>query len=198
MLKSKTAAAELRCGPEESGVWALVEADSRRDPSRIRPAPPMTPILVLAFVGIAALLAEIVLPGGILGIVGALCLLAAVVVTYLEYGALAGTGALALVVVLGVVCLGLWMRLFHRLPLTRSLVLRESIGGPKTDPERNSLVGRRGVALTDLVPSGRAEIGGEKLDVVAEGAAVVRGEAILVVAERGPSLVVRRADAQAG
>ena len=51
----------------------------------------MTLILILCVVGILAVLAELVLPGGILGVVGALCLVGAVIATYLAYGATAGT-----------------------------------------------------------------------------------------------------------
>ena len=41
----------------------------------------MINIIVLSVVGILAVLAELILPGGILGIVGALCLVSAVVMT---------------------------------------------------------------------------------------------------------------------
>jgi hypothetical protein len=42
----------------------------------------MTTILLLSVIGILAVIAELVLPGGILGVVGAICLLGAVVTTF--------------------------------------------------------------------------------------------------------------------
>jgi membrane-bound ClpP family serine protease len=151
----------------------------------------MTTILLLSVIGILAVIAELVLPGGILGVIGAICLLGAVVATFVSYGATAGTIALAAVVALGLVTLRIWMRLFHRLPFTKQLVLNETVGVDEHVPARASLVGRTGISLTELMPSGRAEIDGEKFDVMAEGAAIRRGATIIVVETRGPSVMVR-------
>jgi len=151
----------------------------------------MTTILLLSVIGILAVIAELVLPGGILGVVGAICLLGAVVTTFITYGATAGTIALAAVVAIGLVTLRIWMRFFHRLPFTKQLVLNETVGIDAQVPARAALVGRTGISLTELMPSGHAEIGGEKFDVMAEGAAIRRGATIVVVETRGPSVMVR-------
>jgi len=151
----------------------------------------MTTILLLSVIGILAVIAELVLPGGILGVVGAICLLGAVVTTFITYGATAGTIALAAVVAIGLVTLRIWMRFFHRLPFTKQLVLNETVGIDAQVPARAALVGQTGISLTELMPSGHAEIGGEKFDVMAEGAAIRRGATIVVVETRGPSVMVR-------
>ena len=151
----------------------------------------MTTILLLSVIGILAVIAELVLPGGILGVVGAICLLGAVVTTFITYGATAGTIALAGVVAIGLVSLRIWMRFFHRLPFTKQLVLNETVGIDAQVPTRAALVGQTGISLTELMPSGHAEIGGEKFDVMAEGAAIRRGATIVVVETRGPSVMVR-------
>lgn len=151
----------------------------------------MTTILLLSVIGILAVIAELVLPGGILGVIGAICLLGAVVATFVSYGATAGTIALAAVVAIGLVTLRIWMRFFHRLPFTKQLVLNETVGVDAQVPARAALVGQTGITLTELMPSGRAEIGGEKFDVVAEGAAIRRGATIVIVETRGPSVMVR-------
>jgi membrane-bound serine protease (ClpP class) len=151
----------------------------------------MTTILLLSVIGILAVIAELVLPGGILGVVGAICLLGAVVTTFITYGATAGTIALAAVVAIGLVTLRIWMRFFHQLPFTKQLVLNETVGIDAQVPARAALVGQTGISLTELMPSGHAEIGGEKFDVMAEGAAIRRGATIVVVETRGPSVMVR-------
>ncbi|MEQ1843925.1 MAG: hypothetical protein ABL994_26270, partial [Verrucomicrobiales bacterium] len=86
----------------------------------------MTTILILCAVGILAALAELVLPGGLLGIVAVICLLGAVIATFVSYGATAGTIALGILVVAGLITLNLWMRLFHRLPFTKQLILNDA------------------------------------------------------------------------
>ncbi len=151
----------------------------------------MTTILILCVVRIIAALAELVLPGGLLGVVGALCLVGAVIATFVSYGATAGTIALALLVVSGVLTLYFWMKQFHRLPFTRQLMLNDAVGIDAALQERQTLTGRTGLAMTDLHPSGRGDFDGRKIDVVTEGPQIAKGSKIEIVETRGPSIIVR-------
>ena len=153
----------------------------------------MTAIVILAAIGIVAILAELLLPGGILGIAGMLCLLGAVVMTFVEYGPTAGTGAVVLLFLFGFATLGWWMKFFHKLPVTRNLILHDA-SGEREAKEEDSLVGKKGTALTDLMPSGRALVDGKKLDVMSESGAVRKDALLEVVAVRGPSVFVRELD----
>jgi membrane-bound serine protease (ClpP class) len=62
-----------------------------------------------------------------------------------------------------------------------------------TAPARPELVGRLGLALTDLRPSGTAAFGDERLDVVTEGEYVSQGTTIEVTRSDGYRHVVRAA-----
>lgn len=53
--------------------------------------------------------------------------------------------------------------------------------------------GVNGVALSDLRPSGTADIRGRHVDVVTEGEYIAAGESIIVIADEGYRRVVRRA-----
>ncbi|MEM1303726.1 MAG: NfeD family protein, partial [Planctomycetota bacterium] len=55
------------------------------------------------------------------------------------------------------------------------------------------LVGMRGVATTNLLPSGRAEIDGELVDVLADHGMIDRGDAVVVVKTRGSRVIVSKA-----
>ncbi len=149
----------------------------------------MTTILILCAVGIAAILAELVLPGGVLGIIGGLCLVGAVAVTFATFGTTAGVAASIALVLSGLIAFVEWMRWFHRLPFTRDLVLHQTSGSKEAG--QINLVGRTGSALTDLLPSGRVEVDGEKFDAIAEGPSIPKGSTVLVTGVSGPSLVVR-------
>lgn len=151
----------------------------------------MTTILLLSAIGIVAILAELVLPGGVLGVVGFLCLIGAVIVTFTAYGVTWGLLALFVLVVLCLLTLSLWMKYFHRLPFTRSLLLNEEVGRDKALDERQELIGEIGIALTDLHPSGHAEVNGTRIDVISEGQQIKKGETITVVSTSGPSIFVR-------
>jgi membrane-bound serine protease (ClpP class) len=56
---------------------------------------------------------------------------------------------------------------------------------------RADLVGKDGVALTDLRPAGTATIAGERVDVVTEGEYLSQGSAVRVVRSEGYRHVVR-------
>jgi membrane-bound serine protease (ClpP class) len=60
---------------------------------------------------------------------------------------------------------------------------------------RRDLVGQVGVALTDLRPSGAAQVLGERMDVVTEGEYVPLGSRVEVVRSDGYRHVVRVASA---
>jgi membrane-bound serine protease (ClpP class) len=84
---------------------------------------------------------------------------------------------------------GGWLRLFgggaplasDRLPTV-----------PASPPAVRSLTGATGLAVTDLRPSGAAEVGGHRVDVVTEGEFVRAGEQIVIVRDEGYRRVVRR------
>ncbi|QDU91395.1 hypothetical protein Pla175_48170 [Pirellulimonas nuda] len=54
------------------------------------------------------------------------------------------------------------------------------------------LVGATGTAATNLMPTGRAEIGGELVDVIADGQIIDRGAKVEVVSARANRVLVRR------
>lgn len=150
----------------------------------------MTLIIILAVIGFAFLLAELVLPGGILGVGGVLCLIASVVMTFNEYGPRAGAYAFLGVLVLGFIMLAIWMKNFKRLPFTKQLVLEKEIDNRDEENKLNSLVGKDGLTDTVVAPSGHATFDGEKIDVMTEVGRIEKGQAVRVVEVRGPSIFV--------
>ena len=155
----------------------------------------MTVIIVLTIVGIVAILLELLLPGGVLGVLGGIALVVASVQVFSDYGATAGTIFSFSAAVVTLVAFLLWMKYFHKLPFGKSFILHDAVGGEDgsgdksvgTDP---ALVGKRGITVTDLQPSGRARIDGERHDVVAESGAIDKDTEIEVIA-LNPIPVVR-------
>ncbi len=146
-------------------------------------------VIMLLVAGALLLLLETVLPGMIAGVVGLLCLGAAVYVGYDRLGTPAGHWVL-----LGVLC-GLiagtivWLKYFPTSPLARPFVSKGTVGEIGT--ERPELLDQNGTALTPLRPSGMALLNGKKVDVVTEGAMIERGKSIKVVAVEGMRVIVR-------
>jgi len=63
--------------------------------------------------------------------------------------------------------------------------------------ERADLVGKSGVALTDLRPAGTARFGDDRVDVVTQGDFIAHGTTIQVLHVEGNRVTVREASAEA-
>lgn len=86
-------------------------------------------------------------------------------------------------------------RSFSKGALSRSpLVLKDQIQGDSTGlgvEDMQKLVGREGVSLTPLRPSGNGDFDGEKLDVVSDGAFIPQGARIRIVRVEGLRILVK-------
>jgi len=152
-------------------------------------------VIVLAVLGVAALLAELhVFPGhGVFGALGALMLVAAV---FLAFGIAfmgAAIQALATAIVATAILYVLATRIFPQNAFYRRIVF---VGeqGPEyiASADYRGYLGANGVALSDLRPSGVAEILGRRLDVLTEGEFVPAGAPVNVRRVEGGRIFVVR------
>lgn len=152
----------------------------------------MATILILAGIGFILVLTEMFLPGGVLGVLGALLLLAAIVVGYVQLGPLGGTITFCAVAVISIAGFGVWMSVFPKTAVGRRLILAQNLPSGDDLPATSPLVGREGVAQTPLRPAGKAVIDGSRIDVVAESGFIDAGDAVSVVLAEGSRIVVRK------
>lgn len=149
----------------------------------------METVVILLIAGLVLMLLETVLPGMIAGLVGFGCLVAGVVMSYVNHGPRTGNTVLFIVLAVLLVVAVLWIRFFPHSRLGQAFVTRRAIG--TLGASRPELLHQTGTALTILRPSGTALINGRRVDVVTEGALVDRGTAVKVVASEGLRVVVR-------
>jgi len=154
----------------------------------------MAAVITLIVAGAILLVLETVLPGFVAGILGVLCLVAATIEAYMNFGP--QTGSLVLFGVLAGLTVGtlLWLKFFPQTPFARLFTSRHTVGEIHT--ERPELLNQTGAALTPLRPSGTAIIDGHRVDVVSEGAMIPRNTPIRVVAVEGMRVVVRAMESQ--
>lgn len=167
---------------------------------------------VLLFVmGLVFILIEIlVLPGfGVFGLGGSLLIIGSLVLasqTFIlpqtESQLVELRNSLATVAGAGVVVIVGFLLLRQYLP--QSPLFRHAMLGPLDEADRieqsrreqladyEHLVGKRGVATTDLLPAGRAEIAGEPVDVISQGEPIDSGDEIEVLQAQANRVVVRR------
>jgi len=149
----------------------------------------MALIITLLILGAILLFLETLLPGLIAGIIGFICLIAAVFLAYRDFGFQTGNIIMAIVLVGLVSGVFIWLRFFPDSRLARKFVSEGSVG--ELGVEKTELLNGTGVALTQLRPSGVAKIKGQRVDVVTEGGLIERGAAVKVVAVEGSRIVVR-------
>lgn len=152
----------------------------------------MTAILVILVVlGLAFVFVEFFIPGGIVGIIGGLFILAAIITGYIAEGPMVGTLLLVASMVMGAILVPLWMKLFPNTPIGKSMTLSDSLPKGNGDDRPVLGLGTRGVTVTPLRPSGTARFGAERIDVVSEGRMVETGVPVEVYKVDGSRIVVR-------
>jgi len=142
----------------------------------------MSVILLLFGIGVLLLALEVVVPGMILGLIGGVCMLLGVILSFERYG-LSG-GALASAAGLGVGAIALYLE-FVFLPrsrLARMFSMAATVTG-KSQPAvaDRSVVGKRAVALTALAPSGMIECEGRRYEAFARSGLVPAGSEVDVI-----------------
>lgn len=151
-------------------------------------------LAIIVIFGVLLMIAETVVPGGVAGILGAMCTLAAVALVVMgESFATWSLGARlvlsgGIIVGSGVAVL-IWLRLFRHTALYRAMTLSSSVPAPP-DPLAIAL-DTEGVALTELRPGGRADFAGQRREVRCENGFAPAGSRLRVTGSEPGNLVVR-------
>lgn len=156
-------------------------------------------VLLLGLGMIAIAVEVLVLPGfGVAGVLGIVAVAGAVVLAMVG-SAPTGSDVLQALAVLGaslVITTAVAYAFFRHVPNSgrfAGLFLRGGMDraeGYISAPPREDLVGRNGVALTDLRPAGTARFGDERIDVVTEGEYLSQGSPVRVIRSEGYRHVV--------
>ena len=141
------------------------------------------------------------IPGfGVTGILGIMAIMGGLGLSLIGTGAswdsmLSALGQVALSILVAIVVTLFLLRYFQRLPFGKKLVLKTELpaeeGYGSTPEEDHRWLGKKGMALTDLHPSGIAHFQEERVDVVSEGDFINAGQPIEVVRIDGNRIVVR-------
>ena len=152
-------------------------------------------VIVLFVAGLTLLFSEFLLPGGILGVIGGLTVVASVVVGWMrfpEYGLLIFGGEFV-----GVV-LGLVLAFYvmsktgarSRLVMGAEQVKSEGYFSPSEDP---ALVGQVATVQTALRPAGSIMYDGKRIDAVSDGTFINAGNRVRIIEVEGHRVVCEEA-----
>ncbi len=150
-------------------------------------------LLILLFsVGIVLLSAEVVVPGGFLGSLGALAMFAGCVVAFMNHGSMGGI--IAVLSAFTIVGLSLYAE-FRYLPhskLGKHAFLSAQINAVTTaiSTDAIQLVGKSAEALTRLSPSGYVDVDGTRYEAFCQSGQVPVGSTLEVIGADNFRLIV--------
>lgn len=149
--------------------------------------------LILFVIGIALVVLELFIPGGIAGAIGAISILGSLFlasdnVVHMGISILIAIGVSILASIIMIRVFGKKMSLFKKIILTDST---NTESGYVSNRNRTELLGVKGVTVTALRPAGTVLIGDERVDVVSEGEFIPKDSRVVVVKVEGPRIVVR-------
>ncbi len=149
--------------------------------------------VIIGLAGFLCIALEIVVPGGVLGIIGFAALLSSLLMVAPSF-----TGMLySILIALGVAIIGMVIMLkffSKKLNVFNKMVLSDSTdteSGYVSNVNRTELLGKVAITATPLRPSGTAMYEGERLDVVSEGAFIPNNTEVEIIEVEGVRIVVR-------
>ncbi|MFJ7369986.1 nodulation protein NfeD [Lysinibacillus sp. NPDC098008] len=149
--------------------------------------------LLLFIIGLALIIAEFFVPGGIVGILGGVFILLSLILA----GANMMQMVIAILIALVIAMIGMviLMKFFgKKLHVLNKLVLMDATTteeGYVSNVNRTELLGKVGKTLTPLRPAGTMVFGSERIDVVSEGGYIDANKHVEVIKVEGSRIVVR-------
>jgi len=149
--------------------------------------------IILFVLGIILIAAEFFLAGGIAGLLGTVAVIGSIIMAGGNLLHMAISIVIALF--LSILAIIIMLKVFgKRMNIFKKLILTDSTNtesGYVSNVNRLELIGREGVTITPLRPSGTVKVDDERLDVVAEGSFIENNTKVKVVKVEGSRIVVR-------
>lgn len=152
-------------------------------------------LVVLGFVFIGI---EMLAPGfSAPGLAGIICLITGIFLiadTFVE-----GVIVTIIILILLVIMFATILRVLSKGKLKSAIILKEEQKKDKGYVSADSLsylLGKRGVAITDLRPTGTANFDGIDMDVISEGKFVTKDSKLIIFKVQGSKLIVKEEDKQ--
>ena len=144
-------------------------------------------IIFLYVIGMALAIAELFLPGVIIGLIGLVCVLASIYLAFEHQNAGLGWTLVVITIASIPMMVILWLKV-----LDRVFAMKQTQKGySSAQVELKALIGQEGVAITQLRPAGTARFGEQKVDVVSESEVIERDARVKVIEVKSNRVVVR-------
>ncbi|MFD2679941.1 NfeD family protein [Bacillus seohaeanensis] len=149
--------------------------------------------LILFLIGVALIIAELFLPGGIAGILGIVAVIGSIILAGGNVMQMSISILIALCV--AIIAMILFVKVFgKKMKLFNKIILKDSTStesGYVSNANRVELIGRVGTTKTPLRPSGTVIVEDERIDAVSEGGYIKQDVQVKIIKVEGSRIVVR-------
>lgn len=152
----------------------------------------MTTVVLLFAVGIVLIVLEVIIPGAILGTIGALLMLAGCVIAFTTFGTLGGIAAVTAAFAVGGLALYIEFRVLPKTRIGKKAFLTKEVTAvaAAVGEEARGLVGQPAEAVTMLSPSGYVLVAGKRYEAFCRTGQVPAGSALEVTGADNFRLIV--------
>lgn len=152
----------------------------------------MTLLILLFSVGILLVMLEVIVPGGIIGAIGAVLILGGCVLSFREFGTGGGIATLFLAMGIGGIALFVEFRILPKTRLGKRAFLTKEITAVSraVAAEASELIGQNAEALTMLSPSGYVRVDGRRYEAFCQNGQAPAGSALKVIGADNFRLIV--------
>lgn len=152
-------------------------------------------IIGIFILGIMLLIIEIFVPGfGVFGVLGTIFCILSIIFAFPDTKQIFVSIVFAFII--SCIIIYLLLRYIIKTPISSTIILEtkqeKSKGYIASHKNIQEFLGKKGISLTPLRPSGLAMFDGKKLDVLSDGEFISKGEKIEVVKVEGNKIIVKR------
>ncbi len=158
--------------------------------------------IALLLLGLCMMILEVFVPsGGVLSFLALALIIAAVVVAFMD-GFKSGTIMLMTVAICVPILIWSAVQLWPHTPIGKLILTKRPAHPddvlPKTEAYfgLNDLIGKRGVAISKMLPGGLVMIAGRKYDALSNGLAIERDQVVQVIDVRTNRIIVRPSEGE--
>lgn len=153
----------------------------------------MNTIIGLILLGVVLVSFEVIMPGAILGILGASSFIGAIYLAYQDYGIFGGFVAFFSSIFLLAVALILEFKILPKTKFGKKMFLDTVVNAHSTEMQgSDAIIGKEGITITTLAPSGKIDIEGQEFEGFSQDGLINSGEKIKVVGRDNFRILVNK------
>ena len=153
----------------------------------------MSLVIGLILAALVLVFFEVILPGGILGVIAALCIMVATWLAGAEFGAVAAIGTFVGSAAAVALLVYIEFKFLARTALGRSFFLKSAVTGHSNQARaEDSIIGKEGAALTRLNPSGKVAIEGKSFEAYSIDGYIDADTPVRVTAQDNFKLIIQK------